>query len=79
MGTHALSDIFIYMRNHLPFPSRLAFLLFPLARVYIFSLQTPKHVAMAPSDDESVYLSIVHPYPLNARLELPADRRTFVL
>jgi hypothetical protein len=32
-----------------------------------------------PSDDEPRYLVVVHPYPLNANLQLHADRRTLAL
>jgi len=32
-----------------------------------------------PPDDEPVYLTVVHPYPLNANLELPADQRALAL
>ncbi|KAI0245856.1 hypothetical protein BJV78DRAFT_1158326 [Lactifluus subvellereus] len=32
-----------------------------------------------PPDDGPVYLTIVHPYPLNANLEQPADRRALAL
>ena len=33
----------------------------------------------SPPEDERRYLTIVHPYPLNANLQLHADRRTFTL
>ena len=33
----------------------------------------------SPPDDEPRYLTVVHPYPLNANLELHADRRTLAL
>ena len=32
-----------------------------------------------PPDDEPRYLTVVHPYPLNANLMLSADRRTLAL
>jgi hypothetical protein len=32
-----------------------------------------------PPEDEPRYLTVVHPYPLNANLELHADRRTLAL
>jgi hypothetical protein len=32
-----------------------------------------------PPEDEPKYLTVVHPYPLNANLELHADRRTLAL
>jgi hypothetical protein len=39
-----------------------------------------KHVAVPPPpDDELVDLTIVHPYPFNTNLELPAERRTLAL
>jgi hypothetical protein len=33
-------------------------------------------MATPPPGDKPVYLTIVHPYPLNANLELPAHQRT---
>jgi hypothetical protein len=39
-----------------------------------------KGIKMPPlPDDEPVYLTIVHPYPPNANLELDADRRMLAL
>ncbi|KAI0246474.1 hypothetical protein BJV78DRAFT_149681 [Lactifluus subvellereus] len=40
-----------------------------------------RRVATPPprDDDEPVYLTLVHPYPLNANLELHADRRALAL
>ncbi|KAI0061938.1 hypothetical protein BV25DRAFT_1826226 [Artomyces pyxidatus] len=32
-----------------------------------------------PSDEEPKYITVVHPYPLNAHMELPKDQRDFVL
>jgi hypothetical protein len=32
-----------------------------------------------PPDDEPKYLVVVHPYPLNAKLEIPTDRRKLAL
>ena len=40
----------------------------------------PKRIkAPPPPEDEPRYLTVVHPYPLNANLELHADRRTLAL
>jgi hypothetical protein len=30
-------------------------------------------------EDDSTYLTVVHPYPPNANLQLPTDRRTLAL
>ena len=39
----------------------------------------PKPPPSPQIEDDSKYLTIVHPYPLNADLRLPADRRTLAL
>ncbi|KII95466.1 hypothetical protein PLICRDRAFT_170114 [Plicaturopsis crispa FD-325 SS-3] len=39
----------------------------------------PKRIATPPpGDDEPKFLTVVHPYPLNANWELPLDRKEFV-
>jgi len=32
-----------------------------------------------PIENDSTYLTVVHPYPQNANLQLPTDRRTLAL
>lgn len=32
-----------------------------------------------PTEDDSTYLTVVHPYPLNANLQLSMDRRALAL
>ncbi|KAI9445620.1 hypothetical protein BJY52DRAFT_1315936 [Lactarius psammicola] len=40
----------------------------------------PKRIPTPPPpEDEPRYLTVVHPYPLHANLELPADRRALAL
>lgn len=34
-------------------------------------------VTPPPADDEPKYLTVVHPYPLHAHMELPKDREDF--
>ncbi|KAI0264236.1 hypothetical protein BC834DRAFT_826790 [Gloeopeniophorella convolvens] len=36
-------------------------------------------VTPPPPEDEPKYLTVVHPYPLNANMELSDDRRNFAL
>jgi hypothetical protein len=37
------------------------------------------HPVVMPIEEDSIYLTVVHPYPLNANLQLPADRRALAL
>ncbi|KAH9959058.1 hypothetical protein BC827DRAFT_1215573 [Russula dissimulans] len=52
-----------------------------MQRIYIPSVSMmPKHPQTPPPpDDEPRYLTIVHPYPLNANLMLLTDIRTLAL
>ena len=44
------------------------------------NLRIGKRISIpSPPEDEPRYLTIVHPYPLNANLQLNADRRAFAL
>ena len=38
-----------------------------------------RHPVVLPVEDDSTYLTVVHPYPLNANLQLPSDRRALAL
>ena len=40
---------------------------------------TKRNPTPPPPDDEPRYLTVVHPYPLNANLEVHADRRSLAL
>lgn len=40
---------------------------------------TRRNPTPPPPDDEPRYLTVVHPYPLNANLEVHGDRRTLAL
>jgi hypothetical protein len=39
----------------------------------------PRRPVNLPIDDDSTYLTVVHPYPPNANLQLSTDRRTLAL
>jgi hypothetical protein len=42
-----------------------------------YFLMPKRAVTPPPGDDEPRYLTVVHPYPLNAHMELPEDRENF--